>query len=149
MADSIRRRIRDRALVTLAGLVITGPRVWPMREHRPLEPQQLPALLVDVDDGRGTYTGIGGYTQARRARLVVEALVHQTDDLADPIEEIWQQVEVALAGDRTLGGAIKQFDDWDLGPKRTEPVGQLVVIRQALQLQCLWFAPFGSPDVTL
>ena len=146
---SIRQRIRSQALVVLANLATTGARVWPVREHRPLLADELPALLVQVDDGAGLFSGTIGLTQDRTARLVISALVRQTDDYDDVIEQVWREVEPALAADRTLGGAIKQFGAWSLGSKQTEPVGELIVIRQTLQIECLWFAPFGSPDASL
>lgn len=149
MADPIRLRIRDRAIVTLTGLATTGARVWPVREHRPLGPADLPALLVLVDDGRaGISRASFGDTQ-RLARLVIEACVRQDDAYDDALEAIWAQVEVALAADPSLGGAIKAFGELEWTAKRTEPVGEIVVTRQALSVQCVWYAPFGSPDVSL
>jgi hypothetical protein len=149
MPDSIRRRLRDRAIATLTGLATTGAHVWPVREHRPLGPDELPALLVLVDDGRAGITRSSFGSTERMARLVIEAIVRQDDAYDDVMEAVLAEVEVALAADPTLGGAMKAFDEFTLGTKRTEPVGEIVVVRQVIEVQCVWYAPFGAPDVSL
>lgn len=148
MADSIRRRIRTRALALLTGLPTTGPRVWPRRDDKPLVRTELPALFVAVDDGGGVYGTAGFGVSQRSARLAIEAVVVQAGDFDDALETIWSEIEPALAGDPTLAGAIKHFGDWSLTARQSEVAGELVLIRQALLLQCHWYAPFGQPDAS-
>jgi hypothetical protein len=141
-----RENIRSAVMAALTGLATTGGNVFAPRLHRPLAEAELPALVVWVDEEqfRGQEKS-WPQLQERRPAVVVLAVVRQSGDYDATIETIWGEVEAALAGDGTLGGACKLITDFALGPKEVDANGEQPALKQALSFTALYFARFGTP----
>jgi hypothetical protein len=97
MANHVRRQIRDAAAAALAGLVTTGSRVYPSRT-KVMQDAHLPGLRVYTDEEDIEISSLGvSRLLERQLTLVVEAVAKVNDTLDDTLDQIIQEVEVALA----------------------------------------------------
>jgi hypothetical protein len=106
MADHVRKQIRDAAIARLAGLATTAARVYAGRV-KVLQETELPCLLVDTGDEQ-IVDGSRQFERALARRIVqlrVRCVVKQVSGYLDTLDQIAQEVEIALATAATLGGA--------------------------------------------
>lgn len=148
MADHVRKQIRAAAVSTLAGLATTGANVFESRPaNRPLQGNELPGLLVDLageDITRGSM-GVRGINE-RTAVLRVRVVVKEVDSYADTLDQIIKEVEIALAGNQTLGGLCKYVQpvsiDVDLDGETERPVASA-----DMNFEVLYYTALDAPDV--
>lgn len=149
MADHMRTRIRHGAVQALTGLALTGSNVFPssiyaMRESR------LPGLRVYTQDEttEGATLGMADRIVERTLQLVVECCVKHVDDYDDKLDEVIRQVEVALAGQQSLGVGVKY-----IGPPDTEIVFDAETDKPVaigrLTFSCFYVTTQNAPDVAL
>lgn len=102
----VREQIRNAAVSALTGLPTTGVRVFKSRKY-PLQEQELPGLLV-YTMAEESETAALGYPRMINRKLVLRVLgiAKQNASLDDTLDDIAEEVETALASDRTFGGLV-------------------------------------------
>lgn len=127
MANHATQQIREAAATLLTGLTTTGSHVFQNRK-RPLGDSKLPCLLLY--DGDDSVTELYGapIRQCRRFQLIVRGVVKQSADVDDKLATISKEVEVALGGNPTLSGLVKDVNyagrNADFDEDMELPVGQ-------------------------
>jgi len=107
MANHVRQQIRERIATDLTGLTTTGSRVYQSRVY-PLEDGNLPGLIIYTVSEESEPSVIGpDRLLDRKLNLVVEGYCEATSNYDDTIDTICKEVEVAIAGDRTVNGLAK------------------------------------------
>jgi len=103
----VRQQIRERVGTVVTGLSTTGSNVFQSRVY-PLQDSNLPALLVysTTEDSEADVIGTALSTN-RIVNIVIEGYVKATTDFDDTVDTICEEVETALANDRTLNGLAK------------------------------------------
>jgi hypothetical protein len=112
MADHLRTQIRDAALARVNSLSTTGSRAFAGRpETRPLQPSELPALLLHTTDTQSE--DASGTRVTRRliheCDLIVSGYAKGTGDIDKTLDTIEKEVRVALEAAPTLGGLCKDL----------------------------------------
>lgn len=95
-----RKLIRGAAKNMLSNLDKTGARVYTSRVY-PLESDNIPGLLIYTTEEESDLLSQGGSLQ-RFLTLTVEGYVKNTGRIDDDCDEIAEDVEDAIAADRTL-----------------------------------------------
>ena len=123
-----RQQIRGAAATALTGLATTGSNVFKSRVHE-LAQDELDALRIytrnepDVETLQLTDPA----EQRRDLELVVEGVTRATDDMDDTLDDIAEEVEVALAADITLGGLVHSVyidsTEIEMSAEGDQPVG--------------------------
>jgi hypothetical protein len=103
MANHVRRQIREAAATALTSLTTTGANVFQSRTHE-LQDADLPGLRIYTNDEAIDKLQEQG-DQLRTIQLVVEGCAKASSNLDDTLDTIIKEVEVALAGNQTIGGA--------------------------------------------
>ena len=107
VAKSIEQLIREAATTTLTGLTTTGSNVFASRVHN-LEQIKLPALLLYIRDLESEPIVMNpARTVEKNITLHVEGYVKQNTNYDDKIDDICQEVEEALYGNRLLNNLAK------------------------------------------
>jgi hypothetical protein len=107
MANHVRQQIRERIATDLTGLTTTGSRVYQSRVY-PLEDGNLPGLIIYTVSEESEPSVIGpDRLLDRKLNLIVEGYCEATSNYDDTIDTICKEVEVAIAGDRTVNGLAK------------------------------------------
>lgn len=102
----LRTQIRNALVALLTDLPTTADRVFPGQIY-PLGPEQLPALLVHVDDEEIEALTIHGPAQlSRTVTIRVECVTQLSEGLEDEMDEMALEVEHAVASDASLGGLL-------------------------------------------
>lgn len=103
----VRQSIRERAASTCGSLSTTGSRVYQSRVY-PLGSDNLPGLLIYTKTEDSEPVTIGTTrTLMRNLSLVIEGYLKAVSNFDDTIDDICAEVEVAMAGDRTLNSLAK------------------------------------------
>ena len=104
----IRKTIRENIVTTLTGLSTTGSSVYETRIF-PINYAKLPALMVYTqDDNVVEYTiTSSSRTQHRQLTCIIEGHIKATANIDDTIDTISEEIEEAMATDRTRGGNAK------------------------------------------
>lgn len=118
MADHAHTQIRSAVVAALTGLATSGTRVFANRLYA-LAEANLPGLRVFTDSEEVSAESIHHpHLQSRRLSLVVEACARASADLDSTLDQMAQEIEIALAGPLTVGSAVlypiltgSQFDD--------------------------------------
>jgi hypothetical protein len=107
MVDHVRQQIRDRVITNVTGLTTTGARVFKSRVY-PLNADTMPALLVysTTEDSDIDVMGFPGVLN-RIVNVVIEGYVRNITVYDNLIDDICQEVEVAMANDPTINGLAK------------------------------------------
>lgn len=102
-----RQTIRAAFASAVTGLAATGARVYVSRLY-PLQPDELPALRVytDSDGVEGESIGVLVVPPIRRVRVVCEVVAKANAAADDAVDAACEQLEVALAANPFLGGAV-------------------------------------------
>lgn len=146
---SVRRRIRQAVATALAGLPLTGARVFRSRVY-PLEAADLPGLLVYVRDESVEAISLPApRTLERRLQLDVVAVARAVGDLDDLLDDIAEDVEQALAMPcAALAGLAKRITltstELALLDGGDQPLG-----RATLTYTVDYFTTENAPDVAL
>lgn len=113
MTIHVRSQVKTAFVALVTGLATTAARVFPERDHM-LADLDMPALrvyttdehLADSLDNQSTDAATP-YLQKRDITLVCEALAMANAELEDTLVEIQKEIEIAVAGNPTLGGIAK------------------------------------------
>ena len=107
MVDHVRQQIRDRIVSNVTGLTTTGNRVFKSRVY-PLNADTMPALLVysTTEDSDIDVMGFPGVLN-RIVNVAIEGYVRNITVYDNLIDDICQEVEVAMANDPTINGLAK------------------------------------------
>lgn len=111
MADHVRKQIRSAVVTALTGLATTGSRVYPSRVY-PLAKAKLPGLLVYTpDEGSAREnTSMGEVPELMRDLIVqVHGIVRISANLEDEMDDLAQEVEVALDTLDDISGLVKNY----------------------------------------
>lgn len=107
MANHIRQQIRERIATNLTGLTTTGTKVYQSRVY-PLEDNNLPGLIIYTVSEESEPAVIGtDRLLDRRLNVVIEGYCEAISNYDDTIDTICKEVEVAMAGDRTINSLAK------------------------------------------
>lgn len=147
MADHLRAQIRGALVTALTGLATTGTRVYGSRVY-PVSATSLPALRVYA---LSEFAEVGEVMAPRllerRVRVQVQALAKAAADLDDTLDQICQEVEVALAMPcSALAGIAKTITllatEIQLAGDAEQPVGMA-----AMTYEVFYMAAENAPDV--
>lgn len=109
----VRQQIRSAIITQVTGLTTTGTNVF---EHRvyPLAEDDLPAIVVSTTSEGSSMATIGGMgtvaSLQRNLAISVEGYVKATSDVAQTLDTIAEEIEVALGDDETLGGLVESIE---------------------------------------
>jgi len=112
MADHLRTQIRDAALTRVTSLTTTGARAYAGRpETRPLQPTELPGLLVHTTETESEEAtmGRGSRRLIHNCDLIITGYAKGTGDIDKTLDTIEKEVRVALEAAPTLGGLCKDL----------------------------------------
>lgn len=132
MPNHLRQQIREAVATAVTGLT-SGATVSDSRVYH-VESAGLPALLVYAEAETVEYTTFsqGSRRQNRTIDMVIEAIAQATSDLEDTLDTLAKEVEVAIAGDVTLGGLAKdmrlQSTEIELEGQGEKPTGRARMI---------------------
>ena len=150
MANHLRRQIREAAATLLTGLATTGSNVFQNRVY-PLQDGDLPALRIFTQAESVEANTIGAdpaRLQERTLSLVVEGCVKDPDGFDDTADAICKEVEVAIAGNNTLGGLCKWVQltstEIEMDGETAQPIA---IVR--LTFQVFYITALNAPDVAL
>jgi hypothetical protein len=104
----VRQQVRDAVALRLIGLPLTGSNVFKKR-LRPLDPTQLPCILVNTDEEEVLPATIHTMIQ-RQLTLTVQCMAQGTDGvLDDTLDDIAEDVEAELASGAILPSASEMM----------------------------------------
>lgn len=109
----VRQQIRSAIITQVTGLTTTSLNVF---EHRvyPLAEDDLPAIVVSTTSEGSSMATIGGMgtvaSLQRNLAISVEGYVKATSDVAQTLDTIAEEIEVALGDDETLGGLVESIE---------------------------------------
>lgn len=148
MADHVRKQIRDRVKALLTGLTTTTTNAFASRV-RPLQDAELPAVLIDtIEPGEiraGSAFGSGRLIE-RSLPLTVGVAVKQSDGYQDTIDQIYMEVEVALAGDNTLNGLAKYVMPTGEPAVELSGEGEKPLAIGRMNFEVVYITPLNAPD---
>lgn len=144
MANHAHKQIRDALKTALTGLSLTGSRVYANRTY-PLSANELPAIRLYTEAEEAEQSGLLGQWRQRSLAVAVEACAKASTTLDDTLDQIGQEIEVALSAGLAVGGttlypvyAGMQMDFEDLD----QPVG---IKRHRFRL--VYTAASSTPDI--
>lgn len=149
MADHVRKQIRAAARTLLAAAATdAGANVFASRVHA-LQSAELPAILVDTKDGGeirpGSAFGAGRYLE-RAVVLTVGVVVKAVSGYQDTLDEIYKDIEVALAGDNSLGGVCKYIQPAGEPSVEIDGEGDRPVARAEMPFEVFYVTALNAPD---
>jgi len=151
MADHVRKQIRHRAKTLLTGLTTTGANAFASRV-KPLQDAELPALLIDTlesgDIRAGSAFGAGRILE-RSLPLTISAAVKQNDTYQDTLDQIFKEVEIALAGDNTLNGLCKYVQPGGEPAVELSGDGEKPIATGRMIFEVVYLTALNAPDVAL
>lgn len=147
----VRQQIRSAIITQVTSLTTTGTNVF---EHRvyPLAEDDLPALVVSTSSEGASMATIGGMGSVasleRGLSVSIEGYVKATSDVAQTLDTIAEEIEVALGDDETLGGLVESIElsgtTIDITADGDQPVG---VIK--LDYEVVYRTTTGDPSTAL
>jgi hypothetical protein len=141
----IRKQVRDAVVAEVTGLATTGARVY-TEQVAPLDPSQLPALLVSTPAEDAEQSEKFGGVLVRREITVDIAIKVKTGTPVATLDAIAEQVETALGTTLTVAGAPVDVDyvgmQSDLSDDADRAIGSMV-LRFTVTV---WTEP-GAPGV--
>jgi hypothetical protein len=148
MADHVAEQAIAAAKTVLTGLATTGTNVFDSLVYE-LQESQLPALLVDQGDEQldGQSLGLSRLLE-RSMDLIVVAKVKQNTSYRTRVNTIRKEVEIALAGDNTLGGVVKFITPTSCQIELSGE-GEKPVAAATMRFRVVYITALGAPDVPL
>ncbi len=129
----LRQQIRDRAVIELTGLTTTGSNVFPVRLF-PLAQTTLPALCIFTDIEEIDMSALGPTTLERRMNLVIKGIARQAADIEDVLDNIAEEVEIALSED--LNGLCKACNlvqtSFEFSEEGDNPIGAIQLVYEVM-----------------
>lgn len=151
MGDHVRKQIRDRVKTLLTGLTTTTSNCYASRV-KPLQDAELPAVLVDtLEAGEirpGSAFGAGRVLE-RALPLTISVAVKQTDNYQDTLDQIYKEVEIALAGDNTLGGLAKYVQPSSEPAADLSGEGEKPIATGRMTFEVVYLTALNAPDQAL
>lgn len=153
MANHVRRQIRDAVAARVTGLATTGARVY-VNNVDPLAVSELPAITIRNGAETVERMSIASPNPAvRRAQtLIVTANARATSAVWDTLDQICQEVEVAMLGTLDallLGGLALDSVLVAIDEPRISGDGDRTVGSVDMQFQILVNAREGIPDAVI
>ena len=106
MANHLHKQIRDALKTQLTGLASSGARVYANR-LQPLPDNLSPTLLITLDEEQATAGTVHAPTLLERElTAVVTAVAKATAGLDDALDQMSQEVEIALSSGIAVGAAM-------------------------------------------
>jgi len=144
----VRQQVREALAIQLTGLTTTGAKVFQSRVY-PLESSDLPCLLIATEEEENEYLNINFPSSVhRRINASVKAVVENIADLDDVVDTICSEIEVAVATDVTLGGAVRAIKllntSIEIETEGEKPVGIATMV-----FECEVFTLENAPDTAL
>lgn len=147
----VRQQIRSAIITQVTGLTTTALNVF---EHRvyPLAEDDLPAIVVSTTSEGSSIATIGGMgtvaSLQRNLAISVEGYVKATSDVAQTLDTIAEEIEVALGDDETLGGLVESIElsgtTIEITAEGDQPVG---VVK--MDYDVVYRTTTGNPSTTL
>lgn len=108
MTTSYRTAVREAVKAQLSGRIGIDDDKIITKPHRPLTPEELPAVIIFVDTAkRGAGSDSGRSYVPREVSVVIEAAISSTADAAqDAAEALAESIEDAMEADPTLGNVV-------------------------------------------
>lgn len=107
MAEHIKTQLRDTAVTLLAGLSLTGNRVFKGRVHA-LQDEELPCLLIATPSEDIQYLTMDYPRRVESlVTLSVNAVTKNNDELDDVLDTIEKETRAVLGSNPVLGGLAK------------------------------------------
>lgn len=151
MANHVRTQIRDAALALVNNLTTTGARAFAGRsETRPLQPTELPALLLHTNDTESEDATMtrGSRRLMHTCDLMIDGYVKGTGDVDASLDTVEKEVRIALEAAPTLGGLCKDLlcvsSNKEDDPESEQPCWRIRMI-----WRCEYHTREGVPDVAL
>jgi len=146
----VRTQIRDAVVTALTGLTFSGSNVFAARVTQ-LQPDELPALLIDTADEEIKLNSLAGGRNAlidRTLTLTVRVVVKEADSYEDDMDEGVRQVEAAIATDPTLGGLCKYAVLTGIEIER-DGDGDLPTVKATMNYSCSYITTLNAPQTPL
>lgn len=105
-----RQQIRDLVVTTLTGLTLTGSNVY-AGQQRPTHASELPGLWVwtSSDETVGVKRTTNGTLEVHELTVMVEVRAFAATSVDDLVDDICEDVQVAIYADQTLGGVVREM----------------------------------------
>lgn len=147
----VRTKIRDAIVTKVTRLTTTGTRVYSHRVY-PMQEEALPALVVYTSSESANRSSIGGFGSvasiSRVLSVSIEVYVKATNNVINTLDNISEQVEVALGFDETLGGLSEDIQlantAIDITADGDKPVGVL-----RMDYEVVYRTTAGDPTTAL
>lgn len=149
MADHVRKQIRAAIVTTLTGLSSTGTRVSAARvDDHPTD--KLPAIVVDTSEGgdieAASIGGAGRYLE-RNLTVSVTVYVKAASGYADTVDQCFKEIEIALAGNQSLGGLCKFIQPLNEPQVEISDDSEKPVARARQNFLVPYITALNAPDV--
>lgn len=140
----LRQQIREAAASIVGNLSTTSTRVFQSRVYN-VQESELPCLLIMTNDEAVDIENSLLEAPARLLQLTVEGKAQATSDLDDTLDDVAEEVEVAMAADITMGGLTENVyldgTSIQLTGEGDQPIGSVI-----LNYIVSYRTPFGDPS---
>ena len=128
----VRRKIRDEIISKVTRLNTTGTNVFPHRVY-PVQESALPAIIVYTSSESSARATLGGFASVvsmhRNLNVTIEVYVKATKNMVDILDQIAEEIEVAMGDDETLSGLSEDLfltgTSIEITAEGDQPVGLL------------------------
>jgi hypothetical protein len=146
MANHVRRQLREAVAAALTGLATTGSRVFASRVY-PLQSAELPGLAIYTTSESAVEETIEtDPTQRREIEVRVDACAAPAADLDDVLDQIAQEVEIALQPGVLIGSISVELAyegaEISMSAEAAKPHGLC-----SMTFRGVLFTQSGAPDV--
>ena len=147
----VRQQIRSAIITQVTGLTTTALNVFEHRVH-PLAEDDLPALVVSTTSEGSSMATIGGMGTVASLQcnlaISIEGYVKATSSVAQTLDTIAEEIEIALGDDETLGGLVESIElsgtTIEITAEGDQPVG---VVK--LDYDVVYRTTTGNPSIAL
>lgn len=147
MAAHAHTQIRTALVAALTGLATTGTNVFPNRLH-PLADADLPALRIFADRDEVESLSIHApVTQGHALAVIVECAAKANSALEDTLDQIQQEVEIALSAGLTVDSQWLQ--PLLTGSQYSDEIGATNAAVKQLQFVIAYHTLNNAPDALI
>lgn len=144
----IRREIRDFVLTQITGLTTTGSNAFASRVY-PIQSASLPAVIVYTNSESSEESAFSAKrVQNRTLELKIEGYVRALNTFDDTLDDIAEEVEVAVLADTTLGQKAINVElintEATYSGDSEQPVGTII-----LTFEVHYRTETGVPDIAI